>query len=60
MLEIHADQVFTIGIAGRVLQPVIASAALRNLPAEAPYLYEPGAYFGITRPDTYWFAAPER
>jgi hypothetical protein len=27
---------------------------LRNLPAVAPYMYEPGAYFGITRPDTFW------
>ena len=54
MLAIHADQVFTIGIIGRVLQPVVADARLRNLPAEAPYMYEPGAYLGITRPDTFW------
>ena len=58
MLEIHADQVFTIGIVGRVLQPVVSSPELRNLPEEAPYLYDPGAYFGITRPDTYWLDRP--
>jgi peptide/nickel transport system substrate-binding protein len=54
MLAIHADQVFTIGIVGRVLQPVAADARLRNLPAVAPYMYEPGAYLGIIRPDTFW------
>ena len=56
MLAIHGEQVLTIGIIGGVLQPVVADARLRNLPLKAPYLYEPGAYFGITRPDTYWFA----
>ncbi len=55
MLAIHADQVFTIGIVGRVLQPVASAARLRNLPERAPYMYEPGAYFGIFRPDTFWF-----
>ena len=55
MLAIHAEEVFTIGIVARVLQPVVSNPALRNLPLEAPFLYEPGAYFGITRPDTYWF-----
>ena len=56
MLQIHADQVFTIGLLGAVRQPVVANAALRNLPAEAVYLYDPGAYFGRYRPDTFWFA----
>ena len=59
MLEIHADQVFTIGLIGKVLQPVVSNPRLRNLPARAPYLYEPGAYFGANRPDTFWFAAKE-
>ena len=55
MLAIHAEQVFTIGLIGQVLQPVVANPDLRNLPSEAPYLYEPGAYFGASRPDTFWF-----
>jgi len=54
MLTIHADQVFSIGLAGGVLQPVVADARLRNVPEQAVYLYEPGAYFGIARPDTFW------
>jgi peptide/nickel transport system substrate-binding protein len=55
MLVINADQVFTIGLVGGVLQPVAYNARLRNLPERAVYLYDPGAYFGIYRPDTFWF-----
>ncbi len=56
MLQIHTDQVFTIGLLGAVRQPVVANKDLRNLPAEAVYLYDPGGYFGRYRPDTFWFA----
>ncbi|MPZ09786.1 MAG: ABC transporter substrate-binding protein [Kiloniellaceae bacterium] len=56
MLVIHADQVFTIGLLGAVRQPVVANPRLRNLPAEADYMYDPGAYFGRYRTDTLWFA----
>ncbi len=55
MLEIHAEQVFTIGLVGQVFQPVVASRRLRNLPEAFPYLYQPGAYFGRARADTFWF-----
>jgi len=56
MLEIHAEHVFTIGLLGAVQQPVVANVKLRNLPAEAVYMYDPGAYFGRYRMDTLWFA----
>ena len=56
MLAIWADQVYSLGIVGAVPQPVAASARLRNLPAEAIFNWEPGAQFGIYRPDTFWFA----
>ena len=55
MLALHADQVFTIGLIGQVQQPVVSDAGLKNLPERAHYLYDPGAYFGIHRPDTFWF-----
>ena len=55
MLEIHAERVFTIGLLGAVRQPVVANAKLRNLPEEADYIYDPGAYFGRYRMDTLWF-----
>jgi len=54
MLDIHADQVFTIGLVGEVPQPVAASPRLRNLPERDYYNWEPGAYFGIYRPDSFW------
>jgi peptide/nickel transport system substrate-binding protein len=33
---------------------------LKNVPKEGVYAYDPGAYFGIYKPDTFWFdrAAP--
>jgi peptide/nickel transport system substrate-binding protein len=60
ILAIWADQVFTIGIVGGVLQPVVVDKQLKNVPKEGVYAYDPGAYFGIYKPDTFWFdrAAP--
>jgi peptide/nickel transport system substrate-binding protein len=55
MLEIHAQQVFTIGIVARTLQPVVVNSALRNVPAEGIYSWDPGAYFGFYHTDTFWF-----
>ena len=60
LLAIWADRVFTIGIVGGVLQPVVVDRQLRNVPKEGVYAFDPGAYFGIYKPDTFWFdrAAP--
>jgi peptide/nickel transport system substrate-binding protein len=55
MLEIWSEQVFSIGIIAAVPQPVVAHEDLRNLPEEAIFNWEPGAQFGIHRPDTFWF-----
>ena len=55
MLDIHAQQVFTIGVVTRALQPVVVSNALRNVPDEGIYSWDPGAYFGLYHPDTFWF-----
>ncbi|MEL6963696.1 MAG: ABC transporter substrate-binding protein [Pseudomonadota bacterium] len=54
MLEIYNAQVYSIGLASGVLQPVVAKTALRNVPNEGVYNWEPGAHFGIYRPDTFW------
>ncbi len=56
MLEIHSRQVFTIGIVNSTLQPVVINNRLRNVPAKGIYTWNPGAYFGIYKPDTFWFA----
>lgn len=56
MLKIHADNTFTIGVVSGVLQPVVINNRLRNVPVEGIYNWDPGAYFGMYRPDTFWFA----
>ena len=55
MLTIHAEQQFTIGIVSGVPQPVVARQTLMNVPIQAFYNWDPGAFFGIYRPDTFWF-----
>lgn len=60
MLEIHAQQVFTIGIVARALQPVVVQNALHNVPVEGIYSWDPGAYFGMYHPDTFWFDPKDR
>lgn len=54
MLDIHAEQVTSIGTVQGVLQPVIVSNSLHNVPEEAIYSWDPGAHFGIYRPETFW------
>ncbi len=56
MLSIRADNLFDIGTVRAVPQPVVVSNRLRNVPEEGIYNWEPGAHFGIYRPDTFWFA----
>jgi len=56
MLDINADQVFTIGVVAAVPQPVVINNTLRNVPKVGIYNWSPGAHFGIYRPDTFWFA----
>ena len=55
MLAIRADNAFSIGIVAGVPQPVVMDARLRNLPEKGIYNWDPGAHFGIYRPDTFWF-----
>lgn len=59
MLGIHAQQVYTIGIVTRALQPVVVRNGLRNVPTDGIYSWDPGAYFGMYRMDTFWFDSTE-
>ncbi len=56
MLAIHAEQVYSIGLIAAVKQPVVVSNRLRNVPTDGVYNFDPGAFFGIYHPDTFWFA----
>ncbi|HVO16328.1 MAG TPA: ABC transporter substrate-binding protein [Alphaproteobacteria bacterium] len=58
MLHIYTDQVFTIGIVAGVLQPVVVNEHMHNVPAKGIYNWDPGAQFGIYRPDQFWFDQP--
>jgi len=54
MLQIYTDQVFTIGTVAGVPQPVVVSNRLHNVPEQAVYSWDPGAHFGIYKPDCFW------
>ncbi len=60
MLEIHRDQLFTIGTVNQVPHPVVVSNHLHNVPERGFYVFSPGAYFGIYRPDCFWFDEARR
>jgi len=60
MLEINRDQMFTIGIVNHVPHPVVVSNYLNNVPQTGFYDISPGAYFGIYKPDTFWFDEARR
>jgi peptide/nickel transport system substrate-binding protein len=57
MLEIHAEGVFSIGLVAGVPRPIVTHSKLRNLPEEGLYNWDPGAFFGIYHPDTFWMAS---
>ncbi|TYO85211.1 ABC transporter substrate-binding protein [Oceanicella actignis] len=55
MLDIHARNVFSIGIVNMAPQPVIANTRLRNVPAEGIYAWDPGAQLGVHRIDEFFY-----
>ncbi len=55
MLDIHSEQVFSIGLVCGVPQPVVVSNRLKNVPETAAWGWLPTAYFGVYKPDTFWF-----
>ena len=55
MLKIHAEQQYVIGVVTAVPQPVIARDRLMNVPTQGFYNWDPGAFFGIYHPDTFWY-----
>jgi len=60
MLDIWSDQVFSIGLIAGVLQPVVINDRLRNVPYDdGIYNWDPGAHFGIYKPDGFWFNKPK-
>ena len=56
MLDIHASELYAIGILNGAPQPIVVSNRLRNVPQQAMWAWEPGAHFGVHRPDEFFFA----
>jgi peptide/nickel transport system substrate-binding protein len=55
MLDVNAEEVFTIGIVGGTLQPIVVKNGLRGVPVKGIYSWEPGSHFGIYNPDTFYW-----
>jgi peptide/nickel transport system substrate-binding protein len=47
-----------MGTVAGVLQPVVVNDRLRNVPTDGIFNWDPGAQFGIYKPDGFWFAEP--
>ncbi|MCL6414844.1 ABC transporter substrate-binding protein [Aestuariirhabdus sp. Z084] len=60
MLKIYSNQVFSIGTVTGIMQPIVVSNDLRNVPAQGWYSWEPGSYFGVYNPDTFWLIKSRR
>jgi peptide/nickel transport system substrate-binding protein len=60
MLEINAEEVFTIGILGGTLQPVVVARRLHGVPDRGVYAWDPGAHFGVYSPDTFYWEGGRR
>jgi peptide/nickel transport system substrate-binding protein len=60
ILAVRADAVLDIGIVAGVPQPVVISNKLRNVPEDGIYNWDPGAHFGIYRPDSFWLVSDEQ
>ncbi len=60
MLKIHSEQMYSIGVLNAVPQPVIINNQIRNVPEIGIYSWEPSSYFGIYKPDSFWFTEARR
>lgn len=60
MLEIHRDNVFTIGLIAGVMQPIVVRDGLMNLPEDGVWNWDPGAHFGIYGLDKVWWDESQR
>ncbi len=55
MLDIYSEEVFSIGLICGVPQPIVVNNRLKNVPDDGFYSWTPTAFFGVYRPDTFWF-----
>jgi peptide/nickel transport system substrate-binding protein len=60
MLYVNAEEVFTIGILGGALQPVVVANGLHGVPEKGIFAWDPGAHFGLYSPDTFYWQGGRR
>ena len=58
MLRINADEALRIGIVSNIDQIVVVSGRLKNVPQRGIYNWNPGAFFGMYRPDSFFLTRP--
>lgn len=56
MIAIHSDQQYAIGILAEAPQPIVVSNRMRNVPKKALWAWDPGAHFGVHRPEEFFIA----
>ena len=56
ILEINADQTFSIGTVNGIMQPIVVGPKVKNVPKEGYYAWDPGGYIGLYKPDTFWLS----
>ena len=54
ILDINAEEVFSIGIVTATLVPVVVSNNLVNVPVEGISSFDPYGYFGVYEMDAFW------
>ena len=54
ILKVWSEQVYTIGTVANVPQPIVVNNHLHNVPERAIWAWDPGAQFGVHKPDTFW------
>ncbi len=55
ILQIHSEEIFSIGLICGVPQPIVVHNRLHNVPDNGVYGWSPHAFFGVYKPDTFWF-----
>ncbi len=56
ILTANADEVFSIGTVNGIRQPVVVGPKVHNVPKEGYHAWDPGGYFGLYQPDTFWIS----
>jgi peptide/nickel transport system substrate-binding protein len=59
MLQIWADQVFSIGTVNAAPQPILRAARMRNVPDTGLFGFAPTSFLGAYLPDTFYNAREE-